>query len=131
MPIARVWSLAEGTELSQQSVRNSLAEIHHWCNKGYLHVLWEARNFSSSVKKIVGFTLQAKLLSSKHLTQVHSKISSRILENLASHLMTKCTLEAQTVPVIFRFKISHSNHKFVCSSENHEVFETGKHFMYK
>ena len=46
---------------------------------------------------IVGFTLQAKLVSSKHLIQVHLKISSRILENLASHLVTKYTLEAQTV----------------------------------
>ena len=44
---------------------------------------------------LVGFTLQAKLVSSKHLTQVHLKISSRILENLASHLMTKYILEAQ------------------------------------
>ena len=45
----------------------------------------------------VGFTLQAKLVSSKHLIQVHLKISSRTLENLASHLVTKCTLEAQAV----------------------------------
>ena len=48
-------------------------------------------------RTIVGFTLQAKLVSSKHLTQVHLKISSRTLENLTSHLMTKYTLEAQTV----------------------------------
>ena len=33
--------------------------------------------------------LEAKLISSKYLTQVHLKISSRTLENLASHLMTK------------------------------------------
>ena len=47
---------------------------------------------------IVGFTLQAKLVSSKHLIQVHLKISSRTLENLASHLVTKYTLsEAQAV----------------------------------
>ena len=45
----------------------------------------------------VGFTLQAKLVSSKHLIQVHLKISSRTLENLASHLVTKDTLEAQAV----------------------------------
>ena len=47
--------------------------------------------------KFVGFTLQAKLVSSKHLIQVHLKISSRTLENLASHLVTKYTLEAQAV----------------------------------
>ena len=41
----------------------------------------------------VGFTLQAKLVSSKHLIQVHLKISSRTLENL----VTKYTLEAQAV----------------------------------
>ena len=52
---------------------------------------------SYALGTIVGFTLQAKLVSSKHLTQVHLKISSRTLENLASHLMTKYTLEAQTV----------------------------------
>ena len=49
-----------------------------------------------TAKMLVGFTLQAKLVSSKHLTQVHLKISSRTL-NLASHLMTKYILEAQTV----------------------------------
>ena len=38
---------------------------------------------------LVGFTLQTKLVSSKHLIQVHLKISSRTLENLASHLVTK------------------------------------------
>ena len=37
----------------------------------------------------VDFTLEAKLVSSKHLAQVHLKISSRTLKNLASHLMTK------------------------------------------
>ena len=46
---------------------------------------------------LVGFTLQAKLVSSKHLIQVHLTISSRTLENLASHLVTKYTLEAQAV----------------------------------
>ena len=46
---------------------------------------------------VVGSTLQAKLASSKHLTQVHLKMSSRTLENLASYLMTKYILEAQTV----------------------------------
>ena len=46
---------------------------------------------------IVGFTLQAKLVSSRHLIQVHLRISSRTLENLASHLVTKYTLEAQAV----------------------------------
>ena len=53
---------------------------------------------ASWVKELfVGFTLQAKLVSSKHLIQVHLKISSRTLENLASHLVTKYTLEAQAV----------------------------------
>ena len=51
---------------------------------------------------IVGFTLQAKLVSSKHLIQVHLKISSRTLENLASYLVTKYTLEAQAVNHLLR-----------------------------
>ena len=38
---------------------------------------------------ITGFTLTAMFVSRKHLTHVHLKMSSRILENLASHLMTK------------------------------------------
>lgn len=38
---------------------------------------------------IIGFTLQAELVSSTHVTQVHLKISSGTLKNLASHLMTK------------------------------------------
>ena len=54
-------------------------------------------NRRKDVRLIVGFTLQAKLVSSKHLIQVHLKISSRTLENLASHLVTKYTLEAQAV----------------------------------
>ena len=35
---------------------------------------------------IVGFTLEAKLVSSKHLIQVHLEILSRSVENMASHL---------------------------------------------
>ena len=38
---------------------------------------------------VLGFTLEAKLVSSKNLTQVQLKISSRTLQNLASHLLTK------------------------------------------
>ena len=51
----------------------------------------------SIIQIIVGFTLQAKLVSSKHVIQVHLKIASRSLETLASHLVTKFTLEAQAV----------------------------------
>ena len=40
----------------------------------------------------VGFTLQAKLVSSKYLIQVHLKISSRTLENLALHLKHKLSI---------------------------------------
>ena len=39
--------------------------------------------------RILGLTLEAKLVASKDLTQVHLKISSRSLENLPSHLMTE------------------------------------------
>ena len=35
----------------------------------------------------VGFTLEAKLGSSKHLIQVHLEILSRSVENMASHLL--------------------------------------------
>ena len=38
---------------------------------------------------IVGFTLEAKLVSSKHLIQVHLEIFSRSVQNMASHLLTK------------------------------------------
>jgi len=41
------------------------------------------------IEILLGFTLGAKLVSSKRLTQVHLEISSLTLENLASHLMTK------------------------------------------
>ena len=53
--------------------------------------------FNQSIIQIIVGTLQAKLVSSKHLIQVHLKISSRTLEALASHLVTKYTLEAQAV----------------------------------
>ena len=36
-----------------------------------------------------GFTLEAKLVTSKHLIQVHLEILSRSEENMASHLLTK------------------------------------------
>jgi len=39
---------------------------------------------------VLGFTLEAKLVSSKLFTQVNLKISNLTLENLASHLMKKC-----------------------------------------
>ena len=42
-----------------------------------------------STRTVPGFTLEAKLVSSKDLTQVHLKILSRSLENLPSHLMTE------------------------------------------
>ena len=38
---------------------------------------------------IVSFKLEAKLVSSKHLFQVHLEILSRSVENMASHLLTK------------------------------------------
>ena len=34
---------------------------------------------------VVGFTLKAKLVSSKHLIQVHLETLSRSVENMASH----------------------------------------------
>ena len=37
----------------------------------------------------LGFTLEAKLVSSKHLIKVHLEILSRFVENMASHLLTK------------------------------------------
>ena len=51
---------------------------------------WITKNPENPVAEIIlGFTLEAKLVSSKDLTQVHLKISSRSLENLPSHLMTE------------------------------------------
>ena len=40
-------------------------------------------------KLIVGFTLEAKVVSSKRLIQVHLEILSSRVENMASHLYTK------------------------------------------
>ena len=40
-------------------------------------------------KLIFGFTLEAKVVSSKRLIQVHLEILSRCVENMASHLYTK------------------------------------------
>ena len=37
----------------------------------------------------VGFPLEAKLVSSKHLIHVHLEILNRSVENVASHLLTK------------------------------------------
>ena len=41
---------------------------------------------------IFGFTVEAKLVSSKHLIQVHLKILSRSVKDMASHLLTKYIL---------------------------------------
>ena len=38
---------------------------------------------------VVGFTLKAKLVSSKHLIQVHLETFRFSVENMASHLLTK------------------------------------------
>ena len=57
---------------------------------------------------ILGFTLEARLVSSKHLTQVYLKISSCTLENLASHLMTMFLKFKQCLLKHFRSKISHT-----------------------
>ena len=40
-------------------------------------------------KTILCFTLEAKLISSKHLIQVHLEILSRSVENMASYLLKK------------------------------------------
>ena len=40
----------------------------------------------------LGFTLEAKLVSSKHLIKVHLEILSRFVENMASHLLTNSIL---------------------------------------
>ena len=40
-------------------------------------------------RTVVGFTLKAKLVSSKHLIQVHLETLSFSVENMASHLLTK------------------------------------------
>ena len=48
------------------------------------------QNFvAAKSRTVVGFTLEAQLVSSKHLIQVHLEILSRSVENMASHLLTK------------------------------------------
>ena len=50
-----------------------------------MHVL-----FNLFLRKLIfGFTLEAKVVSSKRLIQVHLEILSRCVENMASHLYTK------------------------------------------
>ena len=47
-------------------------------------------NYLSCNSKIfLCFTLEAKLVTSKHLIQVYLEILSRSVENMASHLLTK------------------------------------------
>ena len=45
--------------------------------------------FLSFITALLGFTLEAKFVSSKHLIQVHLEILSCSVENMASHLLTK------------------------------------------
>ena len=40
-------------------------------------------------KILLGFTVEAKFVSSKNLIQVHLKFLSGSVENMASHLLTK------------------------------------------
>ena len=50
---------------------------------------------------IFGFTAEAKLVSSKHLIQVHLKILSRSVKNMASHLLTKYITWTFTVKILW------------------------------
>ena len=50
---------------------------------------------------IFGFTLEAKLVSSKHLIQVHLKILRRSVKNMASHLLTKYMTWTFTVKTLW------------------------------
>ena len=45
----------------------------------------------------LGFTLEAKLVSSKHLIRVHLEILSRFVENMASHLLTGLLLLTNSI----------------------------------
>ena len=65
----------------------------------------------TSINPLLGFTLGAKVVSSKHFTEVHLKISGRSLENLVSHLMTKFVSCKH-----FRTKISYTYHNCDCSA---------------
>lgn len=66
------------TLLSKKLVRHDFIHVQSLRQKQYFKGLF-----------IIGFTLQAELVSSTHVTQVYLKISSGTLKNLASHLMTK------------------------------------------
>ena len=59
-----------------------------WCGQYYCGLLW-VLFIKNDVWIFVGFTLEAKSVSSKLLIQVHLKILSRSVENMASHLWTK------------------------------------------
>ena len=59
-----------------------------WSGQYYCGLLW-VLFIKNDVWIFVGFTLEAKSVSSKLLIQVHLKILSRPVENMASHLWTK------------------------------------------
>ena len=48
---------------------------------------------------VVGFTLKAKLVSSKHLIQVHLETLSRSVENMASHFWQSILLEIKKLSI--------------------------------
>ena len=68
-------------------LRHFCTRDKYWRVAGYRSAHYEVSEKLATL--ILGFTLEAKLVSSKDLTQVHLKISSRFLENLPSHLMTQ------------------------------------------
>ena len=84
------------------------------CGDNLTHIQKYSPLLDDWESSLLDFTLETKLVSSKHLTQVHLKISSRTLQNLASHLMTKY----MTWSILFDSKLSHAcqNALFDCSA---------------
>ena len=84
------------------------------CGDNLAHIQNYSQLLDDWESSLLDFTLETKLVSSTHLTQVHMKISSRTLQNLASHLMTKY----MTWSILFDSKLSHAcqNALFDCSA---------------
>ena len=66
---------------------------------------------------LLGFTLEAELVSSKHLIQLHLKILSRSVENMASYLLTKYIYLKYKLSIIFYTKIIYAYHKRDCARQ--------------
>ena len=60
------------------------------------NLVWQGRDFKAASQLLA--SLEAKLVSSKHLIQVHFEILCRSVENMASHLLAKYITWSKSCP---------------------------------